>query len=184
MGAMDLVARAGHQLGTRHVADARWKVKMLWYHLQAVVTICVVTVAVGMLLFNRGPVVEALSITFVGAPVSPGGLPLLVAGGPARVKWVVREIIPNCDGDIYPLWVDSEGTVFDDPPEPVPKRVQPGSDGKENFGRPRNPPTGMALGEAVFAPKAIRWCNVLQHYVWPIRDNSLPRVKFIVVARP
>ena len=125
-----------------------------------------------ILLLDRRPVVMAISVNFPDAKVQVGGI--------ARVVWVVEERRHGCAGRIYPLWVDAEGTVFDEPPDTVPARYDPVH--RMTFSRWRKVPDGMAPGMATFSPKAVRWCNFIQEYIWPIEDD-LPKARVEVLSR-
>ena len=125
-----------------------------------------------ILLGDRRPVVMAISVNFADKAVLAGGL--------ARVVWVVEERRHGCAGRVYPLWVDSEGTVFDEPPDAVPARSDPVH--RMTVSRWRKVPDGMAPGMATVSPKAVRWCNVLQEYIWPI-EEELPKARVDVLSR-
>lgn len=125
-----------------------------------------------ILLLDRRPVVTAISVNFAEKTVTAGGL--------ARVIWVVEERRHGCAGRIYPLWVDSEGTVFDESPDAVPARYDPVH--RMTFSRWRKVPDGITPGMATFSPKAVRWCNIIQEYIWPMEDD-LPKARVEVLHR-
>lgn len=127
----------------------------------------------GWMLFDRAPVIEPISVSFEGDPWRP-----VYPGDKVVVLWTAKLLRPDCDGEIYQLWVDGQGHIVDTlPPDPVPARYSSDIDND----RTRTVPTILKPGprQAIFAPRAKRWCNVLQHYLWPMYDK-LPEVKFIL----
>lgn len=167
---------AGYYTDSNHylcdMAGERWQMRLL-KHIVPIVTISVVTIFL-ILLFDRRQAVETLTIRFVSAPV--------VAGKPVMVQWTVIERRHGCAGKVYPIWIDSSGTVFDAKVDIVPFRDVKGDD-PQTFRRPRIVPIGLMPGDATFAPWAERWCNPVQEWLWPMRDE-LPKVKFTVSAPP
>ena len=147
-----------------------------WIWLRSSVTAILMTIAL-IAVFDRRASVETLSIRFVSGPV--------VAGERVIVQWTVKELRGawgggSCGGLIYPRWIDSSGAVSDNSlqPDAIPFREFRGSE-PQTFQRPRLVPPELMPGEATFAPWTIRWCNPLQKWIWPMRDE-LPKVHFTV----
>jgi hypothetical protein len=155
----------------------KWQpwIKANWHHVLEATIFAVIIAIIGIALLDRRPVIEATLLDFERKPA------VFYPGEEVKIKWSAKELRRGCGGEIYPLWIDSTGTVVDTPPDPVPVRYP----GQAN-GRPRKVPSILKPGNAIFAPQAYRWCpagNFLQHYLWPIHEK-LPEVKFTVVEKP
>ena len=153
----------------------------LMEHFRAAITILIL-LGVAFALGDRRQVVDPISIKFdipEGQPIYPGQM--------VTVQWVTQEFRHGCGGEVRQLWVDGTGGVVDNlAVEPVPLRYKIDDEKPETFYRERRVPSILRPGPgAVFAPRVSRWCpdwNVLQRYVWPMREK-LPEVKFTVSPR-
>jgi hypothetical protein len=124
------------------------------------------------MLFDRGEVVR---MEFAGFQPN-----ILVQGEPASVTWKTKVFRTDCDGVVQRKIVDSHGIEF---VYQINRTVlNPQSAIKDQFTGNFTVPLAIAPGLATHITAPVRWCNIVQKYIWPMR-NERYEVKVPVVAR-
>ena len=105
---------------------------------------------------------------------------ILVQGEPATVTWKTKVFRTDCDGTVQRKIVDSHGIEFT---YQMNRTVfSPEHAIRDQFTGQFIVPLGAAPGLATHITEPVRWCNVVQKYVWPIR-NERYEVQVPIVAR-
>jgi hypothetical protein len=125
-----------------------------------------------VLLFDRGEVVR---MEFAGFQPN-----ILVAGEPASVTWKTKVLRTDCDGTVQRKIIDSHGIEF---VYQMNRTVfSPEHAIRDQFTGQFIVPIAAAPGIATHITAPVRWCNVVQKYVWPMR-NERYEVKVPIIAR-
>ena len=119
------------------------------------------------LVLDRRPVLEILSIAIFPETARAGDTVSLVWSTLTK-----RE----CDGEVNDLIVSSIGRIYYYAPVTT-TRKEVGV--KQDFAREFSIPTGISPGPAMYISHITRWCNPLQHIIWPIHETI--RIPFSVV---
>jgi hypothetical protein len=84
----------------------------------------------------------------------------------------------DCDGVTHRYVVDSAGTLIQLDDAPVfHHEITSTNYGKNfTFTKPLPVPGGLAPGAATYHAEVVRWCNVFQEFLWPVRSYTV--VKF------
>jgi len=120
-------------------------------------------------LLNRSPAVET---TIHWEPET------VVPGQRSEAVWTVKVLRPGCRGLVYRKMIDSQGRIF------AFSAVEAVIHGKvgttDTYRSDWVIPAGMSPGPATFRRDTERWCNVLQHWLWPMQE--VHKAHFTVVA--
>lgn len=136
-------------------------------HIAAAAFAIAVISPVAIMLLDRRTVLEITDAKIEPSPVE--------VGGTAVITWTAIEW-RNCEGTFRRVIVDSENvehqfgaewTVYHDAMQVTPRQ----------FRKTFTIPTAAHAGPATYFTYIVRWCNVIQKYVWPMRETS-PRIAF------
>lgn len=144
-----------------------------WCHLMAATSMLFVVVTPSIMLLDRRQplVVEAVSL-----------LPnVAYAGDTLTMRWAAREY-RNCEGFVIRRFVGGHDKVIH---ETIAQRtVYHGNADSQlrEFEIQFVIPNNLGPGPYTYEPVTIRWCNILQQYLWPIVTHT-PTVSFSIVER-
>lgn len=98
-------------------------------------------------------------------------------GDTITITWRASPI-RNCAGVVIPRVIDSTGRIYEFARTPTVYQdlMRPGD---REFTKLLTLPTVMAPGPARYEAVVIRWCNVLQEWLWPMVDKPFP-IPFVV----
>lgn len=119
-----------------------------------------------VMLFDRREVVQldAGKSYIVPSPARPGTT--------ISITW---SAIPlrNCAGTVIPRVIDSTGRIYEFARSATVYQdlMRPGA---RQFTKALTLPTVMPAGPARYEAVVVRWCNVLQEYLWPMIDRPFP----------
>lgn len=130
------------------------------------------------------PILVAAAIGFAGIELLDRGAvnmmtnyhilpPVVYPGQRASLRYTLQDFRTGCGGLVNRWIVDSEGVVHyltnDVPSRPADFAV----------GKPREVskevpiPFGISAGRAILHAQITRWCNPLQHYLWPMTGEHI-----------
>ncbi len=123
------------------------------------------------LLFDRRAV---LTLDAAASSIRPNPVK---AGDTISITW---RAIPHrhCAGTVIPRIIDSTGRIYEFARIPVVYHHIMNFGG-QSFTKTLTLPTVMAPGPARYEAVVIRWCNILQEYLWPMVDKPFP-IPFVV----
>lgn len=100
-------------------------------------------------------------------PVAPGGI--------IYTEWRAHQLRNDCDGIARRYLTTSDMRDWQLGDAPVANHQNEGT-----FVREIALPTFVADGPATYHVEFLRWCNSMQHFIWPIHDRSLPPIHFTI----
>ena len=154
-------------MGTLMAERPRW-----WCHvLAATFSTVFVAVPAVMLFDRRDPItIEKISITPEHAR----------SGEIITMRWRAIVNRPGCDGVVIRRYIGIlDHVIRETVGQPVVFRGKAG-DRVQEFETQFNIPISLAPGEYIYEPVVKRWCNPVQHLLWPIVSYQSP-VRFTVV---
>lgn len=118
------------------------------------------------MLFDRR---QVLSLDAKGSSVTPNPAR---QGDTVTITWQAAAY-RNCSGVVIPRIIDSTGRIYEFARVPTVYQdlMRPGD---RHFTKTLTLPAVMAPGPARYEAVIIRWCNVVQEYLWPMVDKPFP----------
>ncbi len=148
------------------MTDFRW----LTCQILGISTGLAVSVAAVLLLDRHPPIRLDASRSFITpSPANPGDT--------ITITWAALAD-RRCGGFIIPRVIDSTGRIYEFARIPVVYHELMKPDATQ-FSKVLTLPTVMAKGPARYEAVVVRWCNVVQEYLWPMVDAPFP-IPFIV----
>jgi hypothetical protein len=108
---------------------------------------------------DRRDVVEMKFLSLFPTTLSPGA--------PAIITWETKVLRPGCDGEVTRQIIDSSRVVFTYAKNQ--SVINPDSTPKQ-FSGTFIVPNGVHTGAGIHRTTAVRWCNPLQKWLWPLHD--------------
>ena len=177
-----MVGRMGARSAIGAMGGIRGRVKALGGHITrdlvchvagAVAGFCVVLPFL-IMLTDRRPVLAYENQRVVPDPV--------MRGAKAPLAFDVIEY-RACEGTFQRVIIDSAGHVFSFDKEATSLRSVSSPPRPRTIYREFSVPRGAAVGPAIYRVHLTRWCNIVQKYVWPMRDMAHD-VHFTIIDRP
>lgn len=150
----------------------RWKIREALCHSAAASFAIVFIAAPLFMLLDRRPVIQ----------ISDNALTPTIAhpGDHMTVTWTAKEY-RNCAGTVRRRVIDGIGKIHEFKAEQT--NYHETLKDSNQFQGHFMLPVGLAPGAATYAPIVERYCNVVQQYFWPMRDDP-PPVKFTILPAP
>lgn len=143
-------------------------------HVAGVVAGLCIVLPFMIMLTDRRPVLVYENPRVVPDPV--------VRGEKASLAFDVIEY-RSCDGTFQRFIVDAAGHVFSFDKEATSLRAVSSPPSPRTIHREFSVPRGAAIGPAVYRVHLTRWCNIVQKYIWPMRESA-SEVHFTITDRP
>ena len=126
------------------------------------------------MLLDRGQILVYENQRIVPDPVARG----------TRAASVIDAVeLRKCDGYMQRVIIDSSGHTFSFTKETTNYREVSDPPRMRTLYREFVVPRGAAAGPAVHRVHLVRWCNVVQKLIWPIRETARD-VHFVILDRP